>query len=54
VDLGRGGIDFAFRIYIEMNVAAGETAIVHLDGGNLDDPMTLPRIEPGGFGVEDE
>ena len=37
-----------------MAVAPGESPVDDLDCGDLDDPMTLLRIEAGGFGVEDQ
>ena len=51
---GRAGVDLAFRIDPEVDRAARRTAVDELDGGELDDPVALPRIEAGGFGVEDD
>ena len=37
-----------------MQRATGGPAVVQFDGGDFNDPMTLLRIEPGGFRVEDK
>jgi hypothetical protein len=37
-----------------MHAAAGDPAVHDFHGGNLDDAVTERRVEPGGFGVEDE
>ena len=54
VHFGRRDVDVALRIEAVMAVAPGESPVDDLDGGDLDDPMTLLRIEAGGFGVEEE
>src|SRR5215469_1890689 len=41
VDVGRTCVNLAFRVQVEMHVAAGRTAIDDLDAGDFDHPVTL-------------
>ena len=54
MDFGRTRVDLALGIEIEVQMAAGRPAVGELNRGDLDDPMALLRVKPGGFGVEDE
>ena len=44
----------AVGIEISVEVAAGLDPVEHLDAADLDHPVAAGRIEPGGFGVEDD
>src|SRR6185437_60833 len=46
--------DIALRIDVAMEGATGRQVIEQLDAGDLDDTMSLGRLQPGGFGVEDD
>ena len=52
VDVGRAGVDLAFRIDVKVQVPAGRPPIDELDGADLDDPMPLLRVEARGLGIE--
>ena len=48
------GIDVALRVDIDVEVTAGGQEVLQLDAGDLDQAVTLTRVEAGGFGVEDD
>jgi hypothetical protein len=50
----RGAIDRPVGAQIAMKAAAGAAAIDQLDAADLDDAMPLLRLQPRGFGVEDD
>ena len=42
----------AFRIEVAVKRLAGREAVDELDAADLDQPIALKGIEPGGFGIE--
>src|SRR4029077_8613824 len=44
--------DIALRVDIAVQPAAGRHVVDQLKRGDLDDPMSVLRVEPGGFGVD--
>ena len=54
VHLQRGDVDLAVGSQVAMKRATGAASDDDLDAADLDDAMTLLRLEPGGFGVEDD
>ena len=50
----RGAVDRPVRAQVAMERAAGLAAIHQLDAADLDDAMSLLRLQPRGFGVEDD
>src|SRR6185312_10782407 len=50
----RFGRDVALRIDIAMEGAPGRQMVEQLDAGDLDDAVSLRRLEPGGFRIKDD
>ena len=48
------GRHVAFGIDVDMEDLAGRDVIDQFDTADLDDPMTVPWIETGGFRIEDD
>ena len=45
-------VDFALRMHVQVQIAAGELAVHHFQAGKFDDAVALVRIQPGSFGIE--
>ena len=54
MDFGGGEVDVAFGIEAVMQMPSRQPAVHHLHGGELDDAMTLFRVKPRCFGVDEE
>ena len=54
VDAFGAFVDGSFRVDEAVILAAGESAVDHLDATDFDDAMTLRGGKPGGFCVEDD
>src|SRR5450755_4714662 len=52
MDVGCARVDLSLGVEIEVDIPSGRAAIDEFDGRNLDDPMSLLRVESGRFGVE--
>ena len=50
----RGAVDQPVGSQVAMELAAGLAPIHQLDAADLDDAMSLLRLQPRGFGVEDD
>ena len=48
------GRHLALRVEIAVEGRAGRNPVEQLDAADLDQAMTLARVEAGGFGVEDD
>jgi hypothetical protein len=47
-------LDVTVGIQVAVKVVSGKPAVLHFHGGNFDDPMPLPRIQAGGFRIQND
>jgi hypothetical protein len=52
VHINRARLDLTIRLEVVMEVVSGQSTVDKLYTADLDDPMTILRVETGGLGVE--
>ena len=54
VDLGGALVYLALRIEVTVELPVGDVAAEELDAADLDHPVAHPRVQAGGFRIEDD